>query len=249
MEPLVVANWKMKLGVSASRELATELKRARFNGVEIVVCPSFVNLLAVVDVLKKTGVQIGAQNCFWESSGAYTGEVSPAELYEAGCRYVIIGHSERRQYLRETDSDVHHKVKAALAAGLIPIVCVGETFEQRQQGGQDYVLIDQTVKALEGISLLPPQQLVVAYEPVWVIGSGQAIEPAEAGAAHQVIRQTLIDIFPLSVVADSIRIIYGGSVNESNVKSFTALPHTSGVLVGGASLHPADFIALVNELK
>jgi len=169
-------------------------------------------------------------------------------LHEIGCRYVIVGHSERRQYLGETDEMVHRKVAAALSAGLVPIICVGETFEQRQTGHQDYALIQQTSRALEGIALTEDQQLIVAYEPVWVIGTGQAINPDQAQTAHQVIRQTLIDLFPLTLVTENIRIIYGGSVDSGNVADFVRLEHTAGVLVGNASLDAGAFAALIRSV-
>jgi triosephosphate isomerase (TIM) len=244
---IVIANWKMKLGAQQATALASAVQPMGLTGPEIVICPSFVHLARVADILKKGKVRLGAQDVFWEAAGAFTGEVSAAQLKELGCQYVIIGHSERRAHLAETDEMVHRKTKAAVAAGLTPIICVGETFEERQKGGQDYVLIHQVSKALEGINL-DAQPVIVAYEPVWVIGSGHAIEPADAQSAHQVIRQTLIDLFPLSVVDNQVRIIYGGSVDSSNVAQFTGLEHTTGVLVGGASLNAQNFAALISNV-
>ena len=244
---LIIANWKMKLGLNQALDLAKSLKAVEALGKEIVICPSFASLFPVSQVLKNTELKLGAQDIFWEASGAYTGEVSASELRDVGCQFVIIGHSERRKYLGETDEIVHKKVKAALAADLVPIICVGETFDQRQAGAADYVLIQQVTKALEGIDLRPDQPVVVAYEPVWVIGTGQAIDPPQAGHVHQVIRQTLIDLFPLELVKNSFRIIYGGSVDRSNVSDFTNLENTSGVLVGNASLEAAEFIDLIKN--
>lgn len=248
MPPLIIANWKMKLGLDQSRLLAQAVKKIPTGNAEVVICPSFPSLTTVSTVLARSRFALGAQDCFWEAHGAYTGAVSPETLHEIGCRYVIVGHSERRQYLGETDEMVRRKVAAALSAGLVPIVCVGETFEQRQTGHQDYALIQQTSRALEGIALTEDQQLIVAYEPVWVIGTGQAISPDQAQAAHQVIRQTLIDLFPLPLVTENIRIIYGGSVDSDNVGDFVSLEHTGGVLVGNASLDAGEFAALIRSV-
>lgn len=245
---LVIANWKMKLGLRESVDLATACKKDLKSEAEVVICPTFVSLMAVGKILVSSGIKLGAQDCFWERSGAYTGEVSVDEIKEAGATYVIIGHSERRKYLNETDEIIHEKVKLAVAAGLTPVICVGETFEQRQQGAKDYILINQTTKALEGLELEPDQQLIIAYEPVWVIGSGQAISPQEAEAAHQVIRQSLFDLFSAEVVRDNFRIIYGGSVDGHNVSDFTSLSNTAGVLVGGASLTINDFVAIIKNV-
>ena len=248
MAALVIANWKMKLGLDESRLLAQAVKKIPTGSTEVVICPSFPSLATVSAVLARSRFALGAQDCFWEPHGAYTGAVSPETLHEIGCRYVIVGHSERRQYLGETDEMVHRKVAAALSAGLVPIICVGETFEQRQTGHQDYALIQQTSRALEGIALTEDQQLIVAYEPVWVIGTGQAINPDQAQTAHQVIRQTLIDLFPLTLVTENIRIIYGGSVDSGNVADFVRLEHTAGVLVGNASLDAGAFAALIRSV-
>lgn len=238
----------MKLGINESQDLAQQLVRLKPNNVEVVICPSFVSLSGVARVLKNSNLSLGAQNVFWEAEGAYTGEVCANDLREVGCQFVIVGHSERRQHLGETDDVVHQKVKAALAVKLVPIVCVGETFEQRHDGATDYVLIKQVNAALDGINFGVDQQLIIAYEPVWVIGTGQAINPHDAGAAHQVIRQTLIDLFPLELIKNNCRIIYGGSVDSSNVSSFSRLNDTSGVLVGGASLKVDEFIEIVNNV-
>jgi triosephosphate isomerase len=250
-KPLVIANWKMKLGLPASQNLALEIKRS-FLGLshrtEAVICPAFFSLVEVGKILKNSGLKLGAQDCFWEESGAYTGEVSAWQLKEIGCQYVILGHSERRQSLGETDEMVHQKVKAAVQAGLIPVICVGETFDQRQQGAKDYILIQQTAKALAGVEINQQQQVVIAYEPVWVIGSGQAIEPQEAALAHQVIWQSLFDLFPAPLVKTNFSVIYGGSVDSENVSAFTNLDNTVGVLVGGASLKAKDFIDIIKNV-
>ena len=246
-QSIIIANWKMKLGVNGSVDLVKKIKKANLKNTELVICPSFVNLLEVKEALSRSNIKLGGQDCFWEAEGAYTGEVSAGQLKEAGCSYVILGHSERRKYLKETDEMVHQKIKMALAAGLTPIVCVGETFEERQRGAQDYILIQQTTRAFEGIEL-GLSQVIIAYEPVWVIGSGQAIAPTEAESAHQVIRQSLFDIFSPELVKNNFRIVYGGSVDASNVSAFIHLANTSGVLVGGASLKAEEFISLINNV-
>ena len=246
-KPIIIANWKMKLGSKESQKLALAIKHNFVNRHQVVICPSFLDLIDMGQILKNSSIKLGAQDCFWETEGAFTGEISPKHLKEAGCEYAILGHSERRRHLGETDEIVHQKVKMALSAGLIPIICVGETFEQRQEGAKDYVLIQQTTKALEGISVSQDQAIIIAYEPVWVIGSGQAVEPAEAEAAHQVIWQTLFDFFPSELVKNNMSVIYGGSVDSDNVSSFTNLQNTNGVLVGTASLDAKEFIDLVKN--
>ncbi len=246
-KPIIIANWKMKLGISQSVELAKEIKKSASKNDNIVICPSFVSLLEIAKVLKSSRIKLGGQDCFWEEAGAFTGEISASQLREVGCEYVILGHSERRTYLKETDEMVHQKIKMALAAKLTPIICVGETFEQRQQGAKDYILIQQTTKALAGAEISLNQKVIIAYEPVWVIGSGQAVEPGEAAAAHQVIRQALFDLFSPSLVKNNFSVIYGGSVDGTNVAQFTNLENTSGVLVGGASLNLKDFTAIIKN--
>ncbi|MFA5022459.1 MAG: triose-phosphate isomerase [Patescibacteria group bacterium] len=248
IKPIVIANWKMKLGLQEAKSLASDIKNKVTAQIEVAVCPSFISLTEVGKIFSGSNIKLGGQDCFWEANGAFTGEVSAKELKEVGCEFVILGHSERRKYLGETDEMVHKKVSQALAAGLMPIICVGETFEQRQQGAKDYVLIQQTTKALEGLEINASQQVIIAYEPVWVIGSGQAIDPNEAAAAHQVIYQSLFDLFPSDIVKNNFRIVYGGSVDETNVSDFTNLDKTSGVLVGGASLNINDFLAIIKNV-
>ncbi len=247
-KPLVIANWKMKLGLADSRDLAKAMVVKAGQGAELILCPSFTALAAVGQVIKGTSVRLGAQDCFWEPTGAFTGEVSTAQLKELGAEFVIIGHSERRANLNETDEMVHRKVEAAVAAGLVPIICVGETFEQRQQGIRDFVLVGQATRALEGLVLKDRQRVIIAYEPVWVIGSGQAVEPDDAGAAAEVIRQVLIDLFSPDLVNNYFSIIYGGSVERGNVGSFCRQKNIDGILVGGASLKSAEFLDLIKNV-
>lgn len=249
---LIIANWKMNLTLSESGELAEAILKQKAGWPEekatVILCPSFEALGQVREKLKgQTAVALGAQNCFWEETGAFTGEVSPRVLPELGCGYVIVGHSERRHNLGETDQQVNAKVRVALKQGLVPIVCVGETFAERQEGQKDFVVMEQVKKALDGIKLLKEDQLIIAYEPVWVIGSGQAVDPAEAEHTSRVIRQVLLDNYETDDIKDKVKIIYGGSVNPANVKSFVSQPTISGILVGGASLEAAKFVELIKE--
>lgn len=253
--PFVLANWKMQLNNTESVGLFKEIKD-EFNrlkdvaNIEVAICPSFTALPDIFKLANDSKIKLGAQNVFWEQVGAYTGEISPEMLKEFGCQYVIIGHSDRRAYLKETDEMVHLKVKAALNGLLYPIICVGETFKERQLGRKDYVVIRQVTQALSGIDIiLDSTQLIIAYEPVWVIGSGQAIDSEEAEYMHQVIRQALIDLYPMKVVEKCFRIIYGGSINSQIVKSFLVQPHIDGVLVGGASLNKDEFIDIIKEVS
>ncbi len=247
---IVIANWKMNLSPNQSLNLAEEiiaqLAEVKPTKAIAVLCPDFLSLSSVAKITGQS-ISLGAQDCFWERAGAYTGEVSPEFLHELGCAYVIIGHSERRQDVGETDEQVNLKVKAALANSLIPIICVGETFDERQEGNKDFIISRQVSRALAGIKLLEQDGLIIAYEPVWVIGSGQAVAPEEAEHAHRVIRQVLIDNFSLTAVTDQIKIIYGGSVKPNIVRGFLSQPSIDGILVGGASLEAESFVELVKQ--
>ncbi|MFA5020517.1 MAG: triose-phosphate isomerase [Patescibacteria group bacterium] len=252
MKSIVIANWKMKLGYRDSRRLAEEFadafQRENFSAVDLAVCPSASSFLLVAEILKESGIALGAQDIFWEDQGAFTGCESPKFLHEAGGRYAIIGHSERRQFLGETDGMIHQKIKAALAAGLTPILCVGETAEERRNYQTDQVIFNQTLKALSGIDLIPSEQLIIAYEPVWVIGTGRAIEPEEAEHAFRIINQAVIDLWPLTIRRNNVRIIYGGSVDEANAANFAQIEHFKGFLVGGASVKTEEFKKIVELL-
>jgi len=250
MKPIIIANWKMSLDFRDSMKLARE-----FGDVidisadkDIVVCPSTSNFLLIAEVLKEAGIKMGVQDLFWEDRGAYTGCESPKFLYEAGCRYAIIGHSERRKYFGETDVMVHKKIKAALSAGINPILCVGETADERRANRTDHVILSQVIGALKGIDLIPSEQIVIAYEPVWVIGSGQAIEPHQAEHAFRIINQAVIDLLPLTIRQNNVRIIYGGSVDGSNAADFIGLDHFNGFLVGGASLKAEEFVKITSVI-
>lgn len=251
--PLVLANWKMNLSLADSVSLAKNLSSAysKFklnNHLELVLCPTYPALPALAQLLKRKDIALGAQDVFWKSSGPYTGEVSPEVLAELGVEYVIIGHSERRQFLKETEAMIQQKVLAVLAEGLTPVLCVGETFAERQSGQKDLVIARQVTSALNSITLTSGLKLVVAYEPVWVIGSGQAVEPREAVDTAMVIQQTLLDFFTPEAVAKQVKIIYGGSVDPFNINSFVSQGPIQGVLVGGASLEAKRFINLMQKL-
>ncbi|MAF14348.1 MAG: triose-phosphate isomerase [Parcubacteria group bacterium] len=250
-EPIIIGTWKMQLGVPESIELAKKIKKGiSKKGPEVVVCPSFVSLTRVADVLKKGSISLGAQDCFWEEHGAYTGEVSAHYLKEVGCKYVILGHSERRKHLQETDEMINKKIKTALRVGLTPIVCIGETLEQRQDGDTNSVLIVQASAAFKGVELNVDQQIIIAYEPVWAISpSPHDMQPEQTIETNQVIKQHLLDIFPQSIVKNNIRLIYGGSVDSTDAASFIALENTSGVLVGGASLKSEEFLAIIKSVS
>lgn len=248
---LFIANWKMKMDVSSTVALTDALVqkvRSVPERAEVVLCPSYLGLTAVAARLKGTEVKLGAQDCFWEGQGAFTGEVSPDDLRMQGCRFVILGHSERRQYLAETNEQIHRKLQAALRAGLTPVLCIGEDYQQRANNQKDYVLIKQLQEALQGTALGPEDRLVVAYEPVWAIstgGVGIEATPDEVQYASEVIRHIMIDLFGAAILKQNVQIVYGGSVNPGNVKSFMALPVMDGVLVGGASLKADEFIKLI----
>ena len=212
---------------------------------EIVICPPFVNIPAAVAAARASAIEIGGQDLYWLQEGAYTGEVSGAMLAAAGCRWVIVGHSERRQYFHETDETVLKKTQAALAAGLTPIVCVGERLEEREAGATESVLRTQFAG---GISALTPEQfacIVIAYEPVWAIGTGKTATPEIAADAHRVLRAEVARHFG-EAAAQACRILYGGSVKPDNVNGLMAQEEIDGALVGGASLDPASFAAIVN---
>ncbi|MBU4332573.1 triose-phosphate isomerase [Patescibacteria group bacterium] len=252
-KPIIIANWKMNLGVRESVDLVKAVNdqgAVSNNEVEIVVCPSFTALASVSDSLHlKSDIKLGAQNVFWEYKGAFTGEISPLMLKELGCEYVIIGHSERRGHLGETDEMVHKKAKAVLDAGLIPIICVGENFDERQKGQKDYVIMKQMNQALEGLRLSEDSKIIIAYEPVWVIGSGQAIEAEEAEHTHIIIESYLLDIYSPDTLAKKLRVIYGGSVDKNNVAEFIGQKTIDGVLVGGASLKVEEFVGLIKAVQ
>lgn len=248
---IIIANWKMKIGLAESLDLAKKFKEKfkNFKKREVVVCPDFVSLLSVKKALSGSKISLGAQNVFWEQKGSFTGEISPDMLVEAGCEYVIVGHSERRKYLLENYEMIHKTVKAVLNSdNLTPIVCIGEEASDRKTEKRDFVLVNQLQEALSGVKILSKQKLIVAYEPIWAIGSGLAIEPSEAEYAHKIIKIALTDIFGSRIANENIRIIYGGSVTGKNVNGFRKLDNLDGLLVGGASLNAAEFHKIANAI-
>jgi triosephosphate isomerase len=243
--PILAGNWKMHKTIAESTELVRTLRRGLndVKGVDRVICPPFTALPAVKDLLAATEIGLGAQNMHWEDKGAYTGEIAPGMLKEL-CQYVILGHSERRAYFYETDENVNRKVKAALAHGLIPIVCVGETESQHDADQTDEVVGGQVRGCLVGLEAEQVAGLVIAYEPVWAIGTGKAATAAGAGAVIGLtIRGTIAQLYDEST-AQAVRVLYGGSVSPANVAEFMSHPDIDGALVGGASLKP-DFVELV----
>jgi triosephosphate isomerase len=246
--PVVAGNWKMNKTVAEARELVSTIspKLREIPNVEKVLCPPFIAIPALYELLKASEIGLGAQNLHWEEKGAFTGEVSPGMVKEF-CKYVIIGHSERRTYFGETDETVNRKVSAAIKAGLTPIVCVGETLDQYESGLTSEVVRRQIKVGLAGIDPVDPtvpRRIIVAYEPVWAIGTGKASSGENANQVHaQVIRPALSDLFG-DENAQSIRIQYGGSVTAANASEFFAQPEIDGALVGGASLKPDEFVAI-----
>lgn len=245
--PVIAGNWKMYKTSAEAAALVGELKVALSStaGREVVICPPFTALNAVNSMLTGTGIKLGAQNVNWESQGAFTGEISPLMLRDAGCDYVIIGHSERRQFFAETDENVNRKIKAALAAGLIPIVCVGESLSEREAGITSTVVGRQVKLGLAGLANTEAQSVIIAYEPIWAIGTGRTATSADANAVCSFIRLTLTGMFG-TPVSDAVRIQYGGSVKPDNIDELMATSDIDGALVGGASLKAADFARIVN---
>ena len=244
---LLAANWKMyktpdecRAFVQAFLPLIGDADRD-----EIVLCPPYVGLHATLDAVKGSSVCVGAQNVHWAKEGAFTGEVSTSMLLALGLTHVIIGHSERRQHFAETDDTVNRKLETALEAGLTPIVCVGEVLEEREAGLTDDVLRRQCTRAFSGISAKKAAKMVIAYEPVWAIGTGKTATPQIAANAHLVIREEAVEAFGAEF-ADQLRILYGGSVKPDNVKALMSEPEIDGGLVGGASLDAKSFAAIVN---
>jgi triosephosphate isomerase len=243
---LIAANWKMYKTPQQARDFCRAFIPLVSNHErdEIVLCPPFVDLAIVHDITKETNIWLGAQDVFWEKEGAYTGEISAQMLKMAGCTHVIIGHSERRQFFNETDDTVNKKLIAALNAGLIPIVCIGEQLAEREAGLTDDILRRQCQGAFREIAREQARRITIAYEPVWAIGTGKTATPEMAAAAHVTIRSELEQIFGAQA-ANAIRILYGGSVKCENCKSLLTHPEIDGALVGGASLDPAAFAAIV----
>jgi len=245
--PIIAGNWKMNKASREARELAANLIPlvSAVKDREIVLGPPFTSLQAVSEAIKGTNIALSAQNMHWEDKGAFTGEISAEMLLDLGCQYVIIGHSERRQYFGETDETVNRKAKQALKKGLRPILCVGETLAEREGGKLQDIINRQVTGGLKDIGADDMKKVVIAYEPVWAIGTGKTATPEQANEVHALIRQRVKALYT-GEIADGLRIQYGGSVTPENVSRLMAMPDIDGALVGGASLKPESFAALVN---
>ncbi len=244
--PVIVGNWKMHKTVSDAMRLAKSLK-VKFVGVrdvEIGICPPFTSLPSVTEVLKDSNIGVGAQNMHFAEKGAFTGEISPVMLVDLGCRYVILGHSERREHFGEKDDLILKKARSAHANKLTPIVCVGETLAQREGNKTEEVVGSQVDGSLGGLTAEEMMRTIIAYEPVWAIGTGKTATPDQANAVHVFIRNRLVKLFN-PTVASSVRIQYGGSVKPDNAKTLLGQSDIDGALVGGASLEADDFEAIV----
>jgi triosephosphate isomerase len=248
--PIIAANWKMHKthleAIQAVQKLSYLLDREDAERVEVVICPPFTALRSIETLLQSDRLPygLGAQDVHWEERGAFTGEVAPGMLKALRVAYVIVGHSERREHFGETDATVNRKVRAVLEHEMVPILCVGETLQERDTGGTEDKVRGQVRAALQGVDAARARTLVVAYEPIWAIGTGRNAEPADAGQVIGLIRETVASLYSADV-ADIVRIQYGGSVKAGNIRDFMAHPEVDGALVGGASLDPEDFALIV----
>ncbi len=248
--PIIAANWKMHKthleAIQAVQKLSYLLDRDDPEHVEIVICPPFTALRSIETLLQSDRLPygLGAQDVHWEEQGAFTGEVSPGMLDALRVAYVIVGHSERREHLAETDETVNRKLRAVLRHGMTPILCVGETSQERDAGATEDKVSGQVTRALASVAEEQARTLVVAYEPIWAIGTGRNAEPADAGQVIEVIRGTIASLYPPQT-AQAIRVQYGGSVKAGNIRDFMAHPEIDGALVGGASLDPEEFALIV----
>ena len=245
-KPIIGGNWKMNKTVRDAVQTVQDLREriGGVEGVEVVVFPPFTVLGPVEKALKGTSIGLGAQNMYWETEGSYTGEISAPMLVDLGCRYVILGHSERRQYFGETDDGINRKIKSALTFGLTPVVCVGETLKQRKEGSFKRIVESQLELCLKGIDSQEADRIVIAYEPVWAIGTGLTASPQQAEEMHSFVRKLLAKVFG-GDLADSMRVQYGGSVKPENMKELMREPDIDGALVGGASLDASSFAKIV----
>ncbi|HAJ31968.1 MAG TPA: triose-phosphate isomerase [Candidatus Atribacteria bacterium] len=248
--PVIAGNWKMNKNIVESVSLVKELKDfvRGIKGVDIVICPPFISLWVVKEIINGTNIHLGAQNMYWETKGAFTGETSPLMLKDVGCKYIILGHSERRQYFKETSEEVARKTEAALSVNLTPIVCVGENLEERESGKTESI-IEQEIKALfPKIDSTLAGRIIVAYEPIWAIGTGKSSSSQDANLIIKFIRE-LFSFKYGGKIAERIRILYGGSVNPKNINEFINESDIDGALVGGASLHALSFSQIVKAAK
>lgn len=250
MKKIIIANWKCNpITLKEAERLFDSVKRRarKVKNVEIVICPPFVYLLATQSFSHRA-IKLGSQDCFWEQKGAFTGEVSPLMLKNLGCKYVIVGHSERRRWFGETDEMLNKKIKAVLSAGLKPIFCIGETLKEREDGRTFDVLKEQIEKGLVSVSQKEIKDLMIAYEPVWAIGTGKACPSSEAITAALFIRKLLNELFGQKI-SKTIPILYGGSVNIKNAADYTKEIQIQGLLVGGASLDAKEFIGIAKRVS
>jgi len=248
--PFIAGNWKMYKTGTEAVETAKKLAGlvSGVSNVDVMIAPPFTALAQVHEAIKESSVMLGAQNIFWEKEGAYTGEISPEMITSAGCRYVIIGHSERRQYFGETDLFVNKKIRAALNNSLEPVFCVGETEKERDAGDTFNILDKQIKMGLEGFSPDDLQPIILAYEPVWAIGTGKTATSSQAQEVHLFIRNLVEKLFGKKI-AGSVRILYGGSVKPENIKELMSMPDVDGALVGGASLNAEKFAEIIKYKK
>jgi triosephosphate isomerase len=248
--PIIAGNWKMNKTVSEAVDLVRQLKASvgDVREIDIVVAPTFTALQTVSREIEGSNIELAAQDVFWEASGAFTGEISPMMLKDVGCQYVIIGHSERRQYFGETNGSVNKKIEASLAVGLHSIVCVGESLEEREAGKTFDVVKTQVIQCLEGFSREQMEMVTIAYEPIWAIGTGKTATPQQVEEVHAFIREQLGGLTHRQV-CEGVRIQYGGSVNPDNISDLMAKPNIDGALVGGASLKADSFSRIVKFNK
>lgn len=244
--PLIAGNWKLFKSIAEARAFVEELKPLIVDceDVDVVIAPVFTAISAVASAAVESEIKVAAQDCFWESEGAFTGEVSAKLLKDAGGSHVIIGHSERRQFFAETDETVNLKTKAALSEGLVVLLCVGETLDERESDATLHIIEKQVIGGLRGISASDLPNLVIAYEPVWAIGTGKTASKEQAQEVHAAIRNLIAKLYS-PVAADSMRILYGGSVKPENIKELMEQEDIDGALVGGASLNPASFANII----
>ena len=249
-KPIIAGNWKMNKTVGEALDLVKDLrfKLENVHDVDIVVCPPFLAINAVYQFLKGSNIKVGAQNCYFENKGAFTGEVSPSMLKDAGCQYVILGHSERRQIFKETDEFINKKIKAVLAQDMTPILCCGETLEEREKNITNDAIKKQLTGSLKGFTDQEMLKMVIAYEPVWAIGTGKVATPQQAEDVHKFIRGVLTSLYN-NVVSEAVRIQYGGSVKPDNVSILMNEKDIDGALVGGAALESESFMKLVKFEK
>lgn len=245
-QPIIAGNWKMNNTIAATKALITDLiPLVKDATAEVVICVPYTDIATAGEMIKGTNIKLGAENVHWAAKGAFTGEISADMLKELDVEYVILGHSERRQYFGETDQTVNARMKAALASGLKPIVCVGESLEERENGKVEEVLVRQTTEAFKDITEDQLENIVIAYEPIWAIGTGKTATSQEANDTIKVIRDTMAKLYTGKASEEKVRIQYGGSMNPKNAKDLMAMPQIDGGLIGGASLKAEDFSKVV----